>query len=107
MTKPDKTDFEGIICEIGAGKSFGNSREEQAHNNACDRAIAIVRNYQEGVGLFQMTRISRPCGICGRYRREHIGKAFGCPRGYGTSWSPEGKPDPRLIKTVATKEDRE
>jgi hypothetical protein len=52
----DKDDFEGIICEIGAGKSFENSREAQVYNIACDRAIAIVRNYQEGCGLFQITR---------------------------------------------------
>jgi hypothetical protein len=52
----DKGDFEGIICEIGAGKSFGSSREDQVYNIACDRAIAIVRNYQQGCGLFQITR---------------------------------------------------
>jgi hypothetical protein len=56
-------------------------------------------------------RLSLPCGICGRHRREHIGRVFGCPRGYGTSWNPEGNPDPRLHRiipqglTIATAEE--
>lgn len=37
-----------------------------------------------------------PCGVCGKKRDEHVGKVFGCPRGYGTSWNPEGKRDERV-----------
>ncbi len=53
--------LEWICTEIGAGKCFAGTTEasmevENTHNNACERAISIVRNYQEGCGLFQMTR---------------------------------------------------
>jgi hypothetical protein len=47
--------LKGIQTEIGAGKTFGNSEpDERAHNNACDRAVAIVQNYIDGYGLFMM-----------------------------------------------------
>lgn len=43
--------------EIGAGKVLiPRTPEELAHNNACDRANAIIQNYRDGIGLFQMTR---------------------------------------------------
>jgi hypothetical protein len=46
-----------IKTEIGAGMVLiPRSLAEQAHNNACERANAIIQNYIEGFGLFQMTR---------------------------------------------------
>lgn len=46
-----------IQTEIGAGMVlFPKTPEERAHNNACDRANAIIQNYKDGFGLFQMTR---------------------------------------------------
>lgn len=49
--------LEWIITEIGAGKCLiARGQLEQVHNNACDRAIAIIRNYQRDEGLFQMTQ---------------------------------------------------
>jgi len=44
-----------IQTEIGAGKGFGSDQLTEVHNAACDRAIAIVRSYHDGVGLFQLT----------------------------------------------------
>ena len=44
-----------IQTEIGAGKGFGSDQLTEVHNAACDRAIAIVRSYRDGVGLFQLT----------------------------------------------------
>ena len=56
----DKSDFQGIATEIGAGKSLvANDPVAEAWNNACDRAISIVRSYERGEGLFQMTRPSQ------------------------------------------------
>jgi len=46
-----------IKTEIGAGKVLVPRTEpERAHNNACERALSIISNYADGVGLFQMTR---------------------------------------------------
>jgi hypothetical protein len=43
-----------ITTEISAGKCLiPRTRLEEVHNNACDRAIAIIRNYMDGCGLFQ------------------------------------------------------
>jgi len=44
-----------IQTEIRAGKGFGSDPLPEVHNAACDRAIAIVRSYRDGVGLFQLT----------------------------------------------------
>jgi len=60
--KPESATIEildNILTEIGAGmvlKLGGFTREEQAWNNACERAKQIIHNYKEGCGLFQMTR---------------------------------------------------
>jgi hypothetical protein len=52
-----------IKTEIGAGMVlFPKSEAERAHNNACARANAIITNYQEGYGLFQMTRRAKARG---------------------------------------------
>jgi hypothetical protein len=49
--------LEAIRIEISAGKVLIPRYDaERAHNNACDRAIAIIKNYAEGYGLFQMTK---------------------------------------------------
>ena len=47
-------DFEGIINEIVAGKSLSIGVGDNYWNRASDRAIAIVKKYQEGRGLFQL-----------------------------------------------------
>jgi hypothetical protein len=45
----------GIQTEIGAGKCLIiHGEAEVAHNNACDRAIKIIQNYRDDIGLFQM-----------------------------------------------------
>jgi hypothetical protein len=50
-----ETILKGIQTEIGAGKClFILGEAERAHNNACDRAVAIVQNYRDGIGLFQI-----------------------------------------------------
>jgi hypothetical protein len=52
-----------IQTEIGAGMVlFPGSNAERAHNNACDRAISIIANYREGIGLFQMTQAAKKGG---------------------------------------------
>jgi hypothetical protein len=49
--------LDNIKTEIGAGMVlFPKSEADHAHNNACQRANAIIANYAEGNGLFQMTR---------------------------------------------------
>ena len=49
-----------IQTEISAGKVLiPRSDAEHAHNNASDRAISIVQNYKEDIGLFQMTARAR------------------------------------------------
>lgn len=46
-----------IQTEIGAGEvMFPKSDSERAHNNACERAIAIIKNYRDGFGLFQIVQ---------------------------------------------------
>ena len=45
-----------IITEIGAGKTFNQSVEGKAWNNAHDRCLAIIYGYANGEGLFQLTR---------------------------------------------------
>lgn len=55
--------WEGILTEIGAGKSFRNDELAKTWNAACDRAISIVSSYKNGEGLFQITsnpRRARP-----------------------------------------------
>ena len=53
-----------IQTEIGAGKCLSSGDRELVHNGACDRAIAIIQEYREGVGLFQLTG-----GKCGFFKR--------------------------------------
>ena len=49
--------LKAITTEIGAGMvMFPKTREEQAWNNASERANRIVDDYAEGIGLFQMTK---------------------------------------------------
>lgn len=59
MAKPsDETiaTLRNISTEIGAGMVLvPRTDAEHAHNNACDRALAIIHNYRDGCGLFQMT----------------------------------------------------
>ena len=46
-----------IQTEISAGKVLiPRSDAEHAHNNASDRAISIVQNYKEDIGLSRTTR---------------------------------------------------
>jgi hypothetical protein len=66
LMKPDVKTIEilqNVKTEIGAGMVlFPKSEAERAHNNACDRANTIITNYQEGYGLFQMTRDAKGKG---------------------------------------------
>ena len=55
MTEDMRELLRAIQTEIGAGKGFGSDPLTEVHNAACDRAIAIVRSYRDGVGLFQLT----------------------------------------------------
>ena len=55
-----------IQTEIGAGKGFGSDPLTEVHNAACDRAIAIVRSYRDGVGLFQLTGKAMKAPRCKR-----------------------------------------
>ena len=42
-----------IQSEIRAGESLSSRTDaERAHNNACERAIRIIQNYRDGIGLF-------------------------------------------------------
>ena len=51
-----KNDYEGMITEIGAGKVLAcNAEADYTWNNACDRAVRIIRRYQDGEGLWQIT----------------------------------------------------
>lgn len=58
MGKPSAETVEvlrNIETEIGAGRVLGpRVPEEVAHNNACERALAIVAMYRRGEGLFQI-----------------------------------------------------
>lgn len=46
----------GIQTEIRAGKvMLPKTEQERTWNNAHDRALSIVANYIEGLGLFQIT----------------------------------------------------
>ncbi len=60
MAKPSEETREilrNIKTEIGAGMVLiPRTEAEHAHNNACERAKAIISNYYDGCGLFQMTR---------------------------------------------------
>ena len=48
--------LKGIQTEIGAGMvMFPKDEAERLFNVACKRAKAIIRNYQDGHGLFQLT----------------------------------------------------
>lgn len=47
--------IEGAITEIRAGKVLlPRDEAARAWNNASDRAIRILRNYQTGNGIFQI-----------------------------------------------------
>jgi hypothetical protein len=61
---PETVDLlHNIKIEIGAGMVlFPKSEAERAHNDACDRANTIITYYQEGNGLFQMTRRAKARG---------------------------------------------
>lgn len=49
-----------IRTEIGAGMVlFPKSEIERGFNIACERAASIIFNYQQGLGLFQLTATAR------------------------------------------------
>jgi hypothetical protein len=51
----EKTDLEGIISEITAGMVLLPRTEgDKIWNNACLRSIEIVKDYQRGLGIFQL-----------------------------------------------------
>jgi hypothetical protein len=56
-----------ILCniktEIGAGMCLLPKEAAQyAWNNACERALEIITNYEKGQDLFQMTRRAKSRG---------------------------------------------
>lgn len=59
MSKPSAETLEalkGARTEIGAGMVLRPlSEADHAHNGACEQAINIIRHYEQGSGLFQMT----------------------------------------------------
>jgi hypothetical protein len=68
-------------------------------NNSLQRMRATPAPMPAFSSLTLDERLRLPCGICGKGRSQHIGRAYGCPGGYGTSWNPAGEPDPRLKGT--------
>ena len=52
--KIQHAEIEGLITELNAGKSLRFDEAARIHNAATDRAIALVRAYGEGRGLFSM-----------------------------------------------------
>jgi hypothetical protein len=88
-------------CTCGLKWRVRLRTEMEMHNAWRKRAEELERTLAEMPPAEEpkMTideRLRLPCGICGRSRREHVGKVFGCPQGYGTSWNPEGKRDERV-----------
>jgi len=51
----EKSDYHGMITEITAKKLlFGpNDDYKKGHNDAMDKALQTIRNYEKGNGLFQ------------------------------------------------------
>jgi len=55
MTPAEKRILNGIRTEIGAGMvMFPKTDGERLYNQACQRAVDIVQNYIDGIGLTQM-----------------------------------------------------
>ena len=50
----DKTDYEGMITEMNAGKMLKPvTYADVAWNQAIERSVGIVERYKKGTGLFQ------------------------------------------------------
>lgn len=66
MSKPSAETLEvlrWIETEIGAGMVLLiTCHAEQTWNNACTRALQIIENYQQGIGLFQIAPRTKTYG---------------------------------------------
>lgn len=58
--KDKKSDYYGMITEITAKKILFGPEDDykKGHNDAMDKALTTVRNYEKGEGLFQQAKQS-------------------------------------------------
>lgn len=48
--------LDAIKCEINCGQFLNPTTDlQRIHNSATERALNIINNYLDGIGLFQMT----------------------------------------------------